>query len=70
MDEPAENVDRSTCDAVADGSRAFSLRLQVEAAVWPGGMVMLQVFGQDPVQLSVVPDQGPVPAGTSLIAQR
>jgi hypothetical protein len=31
--------------------------LQIEGAVWPGGVVVPQIFGEDRAQLSFVPDQ-------------
>ena len=31
--------------------------MQVEGAVWPGGVVVPQILGEDPVQLRLVPDQ-------------
>jgi hypothetical protein len=65
VDQAAEHVDpfhsRRRASRSNDGQHAAGGGwLQVEGAVWPGGVVMPQVLRQDPVQLPLIPDQRPV----------
>jgi hypothetical protein len=74
VDEAAEAVDSFDGPNGAGPAREPVCRswgLQVEAAVWPGRVVVLDVDGQDVFEVAAVADQEPVQAfGPAVRTQR
>ena len=66
MDESAEHVDPVDMPDVpeAGGCRLsrWDGRIKVDAAVWPSGVVVRNISGQDVLEVAAVADQHPVEA--------
>jgi hypothetical protein len=66
MDQAAENVD--AFDAADEGQHRHRLhgprdrQVEADAPVRAAGVVVLEILGQDPLQVVPVPDQYPVQA--------
>jgi hypothetical protein len=60
MHEAAEDIDPLDQTRQVNVRRAGNRRLELNAAVWPASVVMIDIGGQDPFEVTAVPDQDPI----------